>query len=103
MSHLPGKIETMKEDRMRAGDADRDRLCDAHEDGLDARGADAPAEDANGWQQPQLIPAPALNGSHRARPSDRLRDAGLVGIAQAREALAEAARRAKARSESRAA
>ncbi len=56
-----------------------------------------------GWQQQQLLPEAGPAAYHGDRPSDRLRRAGLVGVAQAREALAEAARRAKAREESRAA
>jgi hypothetical protein len=61
------------------------------------------AEEAADWQQQQLLPEAGLSSAGSSRPSDRLRRAGLVGIAQAREALAEAARRAQARSESRAA
>jgi hypothetical protein len=99
----------MKEDRMTANSAHRDRACNAGEDGLDIRSIDvghatgAEAEAGAGWQQPQLLPAAAPSTGRSAKPNDRLRHAGLVGIAQAREALAEAARRAKARSESRAA
>jgi hypothetical protein len=55
------------------------------------------------WEQQQLLPAGRHAPTRSEWPSDRLRRAGLVGIAQAREALAEAARRAQARSESRAA
>lgn len=58
---------------------------------------------AAGWQQQRLLPEAGPASGYGDRPNDRLRRAGLVGIAQAREALAEAARRAKAREESRAA
>jgi hypothetical protein len=54
-------------------------------------------------EQQQLLPVNRHTSARSEWPSDRLRKAGLVGIAQAREALAEAARRAQARSESRAA
>jgi hypothetical protein len=76
---------------------------DEAERGFDAqrpgRGAGAVAD----WQQQELLPGSRPATSRSDRPSERLRRAGLTGIAQAREALAEAARRAKARSESRAA
>jgi hypothetical protein len=62
-------------------------------------GGDGPG----GWQQQQLLPEAGPAPRHGDRPSDRLRRAGLLGIAQAREALAEAARRARSREESRAA
>lgn len=88
---------------------ERDRMTgsDPHDLGL-AGATDDTAEAVAGWQQPQLIPGPAAvrpvpSSSGIDRPSDRLRRAGLVGIAQAREALAEAARRAKERSEAKAA
>jgi hypothetical protein len=75
----------------------------------DTQETDGLSEDGASWRQQQLLPAPRPTSSTRAassngdRPSDRLRQVGLVGVAQAREALAEAARRAKARAESRAA
>jgi hypothetical protein len=92
---------------MKAMEKDRMTASDPHEPGL-ASATDQTAEAVAGWQQQQLIPAPSLSSPgpkarHTDRPSDRLRHAGLVGIAQAREALAEAARRAKERSETRAA
>jgi hypothetical protein len=54
------------------------------------------------WQQPPLLVAPdegrdqrqARSHAGAARPTDRLRQVGLVGIARARTALAEATRRA---------
>jgi hypothetical protein len=92
---------------MKGMEKDRMTGSDPHDLGLSGA-RDETAEAVAGWQQQQLIPGPALNSavpsSNRIdRPSDRLRRAGLVGIAQAREALAEAARRAKERSETRAA
>ena len=93
----------MKEDRMTANSADCDRVWDADEDGLDVNATDVQTDAGAGWQQPQLIPAPAPGNDRTGKPNDRLRRAGLVGIAQARQALAEAARRAKARSDSMAA
>ena len=65
--------------------------------------ADDPGLAAAEWEQQQLLPTNRQGPARSEWPSDRLRKAGLVGIAQAREALAEAARRAQARSESRAA
>lgn len=49
------------------------------------------------WQQPPLLAAPerARTEASPAKPAERIRQAGLVGIAQARAALAEAARRAE--------
>jgi hypothetical protein len=61
------------------------------------------------WQQPQLLtfPAPRVAGSPRSAAarssSNRWQQVGLVGIAQAREALAEATSRAELRSEHQAA
>jgi len=88
-------MEGMKEVRMRA--TSRYDLVS------DNSTLDRGAEESADWQQQQLLPEVAPSSSGSNRPSDRLRRAGLVGIAQAREALAEAARRAQARSESRAA
>jgi hypothetical protein len=92
---------------MKAMEKDRMTASDPHERSL-AGATDHAADVVAGWQQQQLIPEPAasnpvLHSSHLDRPSDRIRRAGLVGIAQAREALAEAARRAKERAEARAA
>lgn len=50
------------------------------------------------WQQPPLLPQPPRVPRPRAlRSSERQRQVGLAGIAQARAALAEASRRATAR------
>jgi|HubBroStandDraft_1064217.scaffolds.fasta_scaffold311839_2 hypothetical protein len=49
----------------------------------------------DGVWQPQLPAAPGLQGPRGVTPGDRLRQAGLVGIAQARAALADATRRAE--------
>jgi hypothetical protein len=81
---------------------------DQEERDLEAQATVRADDNAAGWQQQQLLPEAGPSSSHPSsshadRPSDRLRRAGLVGIAQAREALAEAARRAKERAESRAA
>jgi hypothetical protein len=65
---------------------------------VQAEERDRSAPEGTDWQQQQLLPGTAQAPSRSDRPSDRLRKAGLVGIAQAREALAEAARRAQARS-----
>jgi hypothetical protein len=73
-----------------------------------------PQEPDEGWQQPQLLTpallrgasslrAPASPRSAATKSSPRLRQVGLVGIAQAREALAEAARRAELRGDHKAA
>jgi hypothetical protein len=73
-----------------------------------------PQEPDEGWQQPQLLTAPlpraasslpATAGQRGTATSSnpRLRQLGLVGIAQAREALAEASRRAELRGEHKAA
>jgi hypothetical protein len=73
-----------------------------------------PQEPDEGWQQPQLLTAPLLRaasslrataGQHGSatKSNPRLRQVGLVGIAQAREALAEASRRAELRAEHKAA
>jgi hypothetical protein len=83
-------------------DKDRTTAVDREGLGLVARTIDSDAEGGD-WEQQQLIPGTAAAVSGSDRSSDRRRRAGLVGIAQAREALADAARRAKARSESRAA
>jgi hypothetical protein len=98
-SHLPGIMKGMEKDRMTASDT--------YEYGL-AGATDHTDEAVAAWQQPQLIPGPAASAAAASsgrmdRPSESLRRAGLVGIAQAREALAEAARRAKERAEARAA
>jgi hypothetical protein len=73
-----------------------------------------PQEPGEGWQQPQLLMAPlprattslrsdaGPRGAER-RSNPRLRQVGLVAIAQAREALAEAARRAELRGDHKAA
>lgn len=72
--------------------------------GASPQGGDEPGQLAAAeWEQQQLLLASRPAPPRSEWPSDRLRKAGLVGIAQAREALAEAARRAQARSESRAA
>lgn len=48
------------------------------------------------WQQPPLLSPPPRSVQHRAlRSSERQRQVGLAAIAQAREALAEASRRAR--------
>lgn len=73
-----------------------------------------PQETDEGWQQPQLLTAPLLRAASNlrattgpraaaAKTNPRLRQMGLVGIAQAREALAEASRRAELRAEHKAA
>jgi hypothetical protein len=49
------------------------------------------------FEQPQLLPSPERAGSRPAQPALRRRQAGLVGIARARAALAQAARRAEDR------
>jgi hypothetical protein len=80
-----------------------------NEHDLETLETDRLSDDGAGWRQQQLLPAPRPVSSTRPassngdRPSDRLRQVGLVGVAQARQALAEAARRAKARAESKAA
>jgi len=68
----------------------------------------APGDD-NSWQQPPLLltteqpplvtaeqprPQPHSRAAAATKPAERLRQAGLVGIARARTALAEATRRA---------
>lgn len=45
------------------------------------------------WQQPPLLPSVGRPVSRRLRPNERQRQIGLAAIAQARAALAEAARR----------
>jgi len=73
-----------------------------------------PEEPDEGWQQPQLLTAPlpraasspratAIPRGAAAKSNNRLRQMGLVGIAQAREALAEAAHRAQLRGDHKAA
>jgi hypothetical protein len=89
-------MEGMKEVRTTAGEPND---LGAMRRAGDGQGQPAAAE----WEQQQLLPAGRHAPARSEWPSDRLRKAGLVGIAQAREALAEAARRAQARSESRAA
>ena len=64
---------------------------------------DGVARDVAGWQQPELLLEQGRVRSRGDRPSESVRQAGLVGIAQAREALAEAVRRAKSRAETKAA
>jgi hypothetical protein len=56
-----------------------------------------PAPISTTWEQTQLIEAPERSRSQGTKPGDRFRQAGLMGVAQARAALAEAARRAEAR------
>lgn len=63
---------------------------------------DSAAQIGTSWQQPELIPEPTP-WAKAAKPSTRLRQVGLVGIAQAREALAEAAHRAQSRGDNKAA
>ena len=53
-----------------------------------------PASGDEHWQQQALLACPPRTSPRAARPSERMRQAGLVGIAQARAALAEASRRA---------
>jgi len=60
-------------------------------------------EDNTDWQQQQLLPEAKPGNAGAGRSAERRRKAGLVGIAQAREALAEAINRAKAQAESMAA
>lgn len=55
----------------------------------------APA--ARTWQQQPLLAAAERARGRAKGPSDRIRQAGLMGVAQARAALAEAARRAETR------
>jgi len=58
------------------------------------------------WQQPELLAQPPKfqlePPKKTSKSGERIRQAGLIGIAEARAALAEAARRAQARAESRA-
>ena len=49
------------------------------------------------WHQPQLLTAPERPRARGTKRNDRLRQVGLIGIAQARLALAEATRRAETR------
>jgi hypothetical protein len=73
-----------------------------------------PQEPDEGWQQPQLLTPPLLRAASSLRATagpraaatksnPHLRQLGLVGIAHAREALAEAARRAELRGDHKAA
>jgi hypothetical protein len=55
------------------------------------------------WRQQQLALEQERARDRGDRPTESARQAGLVGIAQAREALAEAVRRAKSRAEAKAA
>ncbi len=80
----------------------RTTASDPNELVVDMQADGSPADDKADFQQQQLLPAGYAPGRSN-KPNDRLRKAGLIGIAHAREALAEAARRAQARSESRAA
>jgi hypothetical protein len=80
----------------------RTTTSDPNELVVDTQAEDRPTDDSTEFQQQQLLPAGYAFGRSN-RPNDRLRKAGLIGIAHAREALAEASRRAQARSESRAA
>ncbi len=68
-----------------------------------AAAPDGAGRDVAGWQQPELLLEQGRVRSRGDRPSESVRQAGLVGIAQAREALAEAVRRAKSRAETKAA
>ena len=61
------------------------------------------AERGAGWRQQQLVLKQERARDRGDRPTESVRQAGLVGIAQAREALAEAVRRAKSRAETKAA
>jgi hypothetical protein len=60
-------------------------------------------EASAGSEQQQLVLGQDNPRSRGDRRSESTRQAGLVGIAQAREALAEAVRRAKLRDETKAA
>jgi hypothetical protein len=97
---------------------DTDGMYSTDTDGTHAAGGTAfaapsmatglPALCDEDWQQPPLLAAPeqpsaqanrALRAhprAHAGEPVNRLREVGLVGIARARAALAEAARRADA-------
>ena len=86
--------------------AGRPRARTSREELRQEVGAVAPdgvARDVAGWQQPELLLEQGRVRSRGDRPSESVRQAGLVGIAQAREALAEAVRRAKSRAETKAA
>ena len=52
---------------------------------------------AKTWQQQPLLAAAERSRGRATGPSDRIRQAGLKGVAQARAALAEAARKAETR------
>ena len=55
------------------------------------------------FEQPQLLSAPGGPRARTAAPASRSRQLGLIGIAQARAALAMAARRAEERAGDKAA
>jgi hypothetical protein len=55
------------------------------------------------FEQPQLLPAPYRPQARPAAPASHSRQVGLRGIAQARAALALAARRAEERAHDKAA
>ena len=55
------------------------------------------------FEQPQLLPAPGRPRARTAAPTNHSRQVGLIGIAQARAALAQAARRAEERAGDKAA
>ena len=55
------------------------------------------------FEQPQLLPAADRPRARTAAPANRGRQIGLSGIAQARAALAQAARRAEERARAKAA
>jgi len=55
------------------------------------------------WRQQQLVLEQDRVRDQGDRPTSSARQVGLVGIAQAREALAEAVRRAESRAETKAA
>jgi hypothetical protein len=65
--------------------------------------AGASSAGADEWQQATLLPATTAKARPVAakRPNERLRQAGLRGIAQARAALEDAARRAREAAETR--
>jgi hypothetical protein len=56
-----------------------------------------PGRAAGTWQQQPLLTATERSRGGALGPSDRIRQAGLKGVAQARAALADAARRAETR------
>ena len=69
--------------------------------GAARRAAGQSAPHCPDWQPPLLPAPPAPKGD--AGRSERLKQSGLLGIAQARSALAEAVRRAELRSQAEAA